>query len=85
MSAKSIIKISFIFLGEGVYANYINYHIDRTNNNWLHLISRDQPIDVQLHLRMIKCVIFTLISSSSLKHLIARLYIISDYCSIWFE
>ena len=38
----------------------------RTNNNVLHLIANDQPIDVQLQLRIMKYVMSNLKSTSSL-------------------
>ena len=45
----------------------------RTHNNLLHLISKDQPIDVQLHLRIMKYVMSNLKSTNSLVRLSTQL------------
>ena len=45
----------------------------RTHNNVLHLISKDQPIDVQLHLRIMKYVMSNLKSTNSLVRLSTQL------------
>ena len=45
----------------------------RTHNNLLHLISKYQPIDVQLHLRIMKYVMSNLKSTNSLVRLSTQL------------
>ena len=45
----------------------------RTLNNLLYLISKDQPIDVQLHLRIMKYVMSNLKSTNSLVRLSTKL------------
>ena len=62
--------IYFIFLVESVYANCINYQIEL--NNLLHLISTDEPIEIQLHLRIIKYVMYNIESNNWLVRLTTK-------------
>ena len=52
MSANKVDQI-VLYLLEKMLAKIVSITY-RTHNNLLHLISNDQPIDVQLHLRIIK-------------------------------
>ena len=68
MSAKSINKFCWRKCLRQLYQ--LPY---RTHNNLLHLISKDQPIDVQLHLRIMKYVMSSLKSTNSLLRLSTQL------------
>ena len=64
-------SISFIFLGENVCDNCINYLIEHTVICCIS--SQDQSIDVQLHLRIMKYVMSNLKSTNSLVRLSTQL------------
>ena len=70
MSAKSINKF-YISWRKCLQQLYQLPYI--THNNLLHFISKDQPLDVQLHLRIMKYVMSNLKSTNSLVRLSTQL------------